>query len=171
MVPILLRRIVFYGCRANKWLGSERHLEKIPTMKTKPLLVVGLALMDDSGRVLMQRRPEHKQHGNLWEFPGGKVEPGEGPRAALVREIEEELGIGLDTADLFEVSFAADDPAEGRSGIVLLLYGCRCWDGEPKALELGTTIAWIDANGLSALAMPPLDVPLSRALAPLLGSR
>ncbi|MEO0033174.1 MAG: hypothetical protein RIS94_2932 [Pseudomonadota bacterium] len=127
--------------------------------------VVALALVDSSGRVLMQRRPAHKQHGSLWEFPGGKIEPGEGPRAALVREIAEELALVIGAQDLAEVAFSA---SEGPPAVLLLLYMTRHWQGEPRCLEPGAEIAWVDASALSALAMPPLDVPLVEALTPIL---
>lgn len=127
------------------------------------LTVVALALLDDADRVLMQRRPESRAHGGLWEFPGGKVEPGEGPAAALVREIAEELSITIDAADLVPLTFAANPEREGTRLLVLLLYTCRRWTGSPVP-EDGAQLQWLESEALSALSMPPLDVPLAAAL-------
>ena len=138
-------------------------MEKNPTLLT----VVALALIDQAGRVLMQQRPLHRAHGGLWEFPGGKVEPGEGPCAALVREIDEELGLVIAPEDLFPISFAAREPACGETAqerpLVLLLYGCRRWQGTPTC-EAGASLIWGAPAELGTLAMPPLDVPLLAAL-------
>ena len=95
------------------------------------LLVVALALLDSSDRVLMQRRPENRAQGGLWEFPGGKVEPCEGPAAALVREIAEELGISIHESDVTPLTFAASQADGTTRPIVRLLYTCRNWQGEP----------------------------------------
>lgn len=127
--------------------------------------VVALALIDPAGRVLMQRRPSGKAHAGLWEFPGGKVEDGESPEQALLREIAEELDIALDRSALAAVSFASDPaiaPAP-RQPHLLLLYSCRMWSGEPRALD-AETIAWFEPEDLLALDMPPLDRPLAEAL-------
>lgn len=135
-------------------------------METPPTLltVVALALLDHAGRVLMQRRPASRAHGGLWEFPGGKVEPGEGPAAALVREIAEELGITIAEADLTPLTFAAS-PGDGVTRpLVLLLFTCLRWQGKP-APEPGAELQWLHPDALQALSMPPLDVPLSEALA------
>jgi len=134
-------------------------------MAEKPTIitVVALALTDATGRVLMQQRPANRAHGGLWEFPGGKVEPGEGPRAALIREIAEELGIGVAAADLVPLSFAARENAGGEHPLVLLLYVCRTWQGTPVC-EPGAALLWMQLEGLAALPMPPLDVPLAAAL-------
>lgn len=134
-------------------------MEVPPTLLT----VVAIALLDQADRVLMQRRPESRAHGGLWEFPGGKVEPGEGPAAALVREIAEELSITIDMADLVPLTFAANPEATGVRPLVLLLYTCRRWEGVP-APEPGAQLQWLNAEALSALPMPPLDVPLAAAL-------
>lgn len=128
-----------------------------------PVLVVAAALIDENRRVLLQRRPLHRQHGGLWEFPGGKVEAGEGARGALVRELAEELGLHVVQGDLFEIGFAAADPGDHGAGLVLLLFGCRRWRGIPVA-EPGAALAWPAAAELADFAMPPLDVPLARAL-------
>lgn len=131
----------------------------LPTLLT----VVALALVDDTGRVLMQRRPEERAHGGLWEFPGGKVEPGEGPAAALVREIAEELSIAIDARDLEPFTFAASAGEAGARQMVLLLYTSRRWEGVPVP-EPGAELLWLHVDALSALSMPPLDVPLAAAL-------
>lgn len=127
------------------------------------LVVVALALLDGEGRVLMQRRPEHRAHGGLWEFPGGKVEPGEGPVGALVREIAEELSITIAADDLAPLAFAANPEQEDTRPLVLLLYTCRCWNGTPVP-EPGGALQWLNPEALRGLAMPPLDVPLAAAL-------
>lgn len=134
-------------------------------METQPTLltVVALALIDCHDRVLMQRRPVTREHGGLWEFPGGKVEPGETPAAALVREIVEELSVSIDAADLVPLTFAANPDGEGARPLVLLLYTCRSWHGDPVP-EAGAALQWFDPPALSALPMPPLDVPLAAAL-------
>ncbi|NOW47022.1 8-oxo-dGTP diphosphatase [Novosphingobium sp. SG751A] len=124
------------------------------------LPVVAVALLREDGHILMQRRPEGKQHGGLWEFPGGKIDPGEGPIEAAQREMEEELGVGLEARALMPVSFAHSD--EGRR-VLLLLYIARVWSGDPVARE-GQQFAWVAPDALSDLDMPPLDVPLVRDL-------
>ena len=134
-------------------------MEKIPTI----MLVVAAALKDESGRWLVQRRPSHKHHGGLWEFPGGKVEAGETARQALVREIEEELGIQVDPRDCATLTFA-DSAGEDRAGsIVILLYKIERWKGEPQA-ETGAVLDWVDQQGLTELTMPPLDQRLRSLL-------
>ena len=129
--------------------------------KADILFVVAAALVDSSGRVLVQRRPPGKQLAGLWEFPGGKVEPGERPEAALVRELAEELGIAVAPDDLTPLTFASE-PLAGRH-LLLLLYVCREWHGEPRPLD-ATAIAWHLPPALGALAMPPADRPFIAAL-------
>ena len=119
----------------------------------RTLLVVAAAIIDANRRVLVQRRPGGKQHGGLWEFPGGKVEPGEAPEAALVRELAEELGIVVAEDALTPLSFSSGP------GIVLLLYRCDRWVGEPTESD-GALVSWITGDALARLAMPPADVPL-----------
>jgi 8-oxo-dGTP diphosphatase len=123
------------------------------------MLVVAAALERADGRILMQRRPPGKAHGGLWEFPGGKVEPGETPRAALVREASEELAITLDPAALAPACFADSAANEGHPAIVILLYTARAWIGEPRAME-GGACGWFTRAEIAALAMPPLDYAL-----------
>ncbi|MBB4153096.1 8-oxo-dGTP diphosphatase [Sphingomonas jinjuensis] len=126
------------------------------------LIVVAAALIDVEGRVLVQQRPPGKSLAGLWEFPGGKVEPGEGAEAALVRELAEELGVVVDEAALTPVSFAPTQ-AGGRP-LVLLLYRCAEWRGEPRALD-AVALCWADRGMLATLPMPAPDVPLAAALA------
>lgn len=127
------------------------------------MLVVAAALVDRAGRCLMQQRPRAKRHGGLWEFPGGKVEEGETPAAALVRELGEELAITVDERALYPLSFAGDVAADG-SVLVMLLFCCTEWSGEPLALA-AEAMRWDVPAALSKLPMPPVDVPLLAALA------
>ena len=125
--------------------------------------VVALALSDGQGRWLMHRRPVGKQHAGLWEFPGGKVENGENPAQALVREIEEELGYGLEPDALRPAGFAQERLSEGRRQIVILLY-TSLWDSSPLSAQEGGDIAWFRPEEIGALGRPPLDVALARGL-------
>lgn len=111
----------------------------------------------------MHRRPEEKHHGGLWEFPGGKVENGENPPHALIREIGEELGISLLPADLAPVGFAQESLEASARPIVILLYRCARWVGEPQALE-GGAVGWFTPEEVAVLDKPPLDVSLASAL-------
>jgi 8-oxo-dGTP diphosphatase len=129
--------------------------------KTGILPVVAAALVDADGRILMQRRPPGKAHAELWEFPGGKIEPGETPEQALVRELEEELGIAVAVADLAPLAFASV-PAGART-LLLLLYVCERWGGAPQPLE-ADALTWRYPAALRDLAMPPADLPLVAAL-------
>ena len=119
--------------------------------------VVAAALIDGEGRVLLQRRPPGKQMADLWEFPGGKVEPGETPEAALARELAEELAITVDPDAMVPLTFAS--AALGERHLLLLLYAARDWQGAPQALE-ATALAWVAPAAMHGLAMPPADVPL-----------
>lgn len=113
----------------------------------------------------MQRRRLGAVHGGLWEFPGGKVEAGESPESAALRELEEELGVELDRASLQPLSFASGpaELSEAGQAIVILLYSCRKWRGEAHCRE-GEEIRWLLPEALGDLEMPPLDYPLTRAL-------
>ncbi|MEH3120620.1 MAG: (deoxy)nucleoside triphosphate pyrophosphohydrolase [Sphingomonas phyllosphaerae] len=122
------------------------------------MLVVAAALIDEHGRCLMQQRPPDKRHGGLWEFPGGKVEPGEHPAAALVRELDEELTIQVAGDALAPVGFATDMP------VTMLLYRCAAWRGTPRPLA-AQALCWDLPEMLARLPMPPVDVPLLAALA------
>ncbi len=121
------------------------------------LTVVAAALVDADGRVLVQQRPPGKALAGLWEFPGGKIEPGETPEAALIRELREELGIDTDAACLAPATFASA-PIAG-SHLILLLYVVRKWRGQPRALD-ATALRWEKPVALHTLPMPPADVPL-----------
>ena len=129
------------------------------------LPVPAVALIDADGRVLVQQRPPGKPMAGLWEFPGGKIEHGETPEAALVRELREELGIDTETACLAPATFASEPL--GPRHLLLLLYVCRKWRGIPRALE-GGTVRWLRPLDLHALAMPPADRPLIGLLEALL---
>jgi 8-oxo-dGTP diphosphatase len=133
-------------------------------MPTTPALmpVVAAALVDDAGRVLLQRRPPGKQMADLWEFPGGKIEPGESPEAALARELTEELAITVDPAAMTPLAFAS--APVGSRHLLLLLYVVHVWEGAPQPLE-ASALAWVHPADMAALAMPPADVPLVAALA------
>lgn len=125
------------------------------------LLVSAVALLDPEGAVLIQRRPRGKQHAGLWEFPGGKLEPGETPEAALVRELQEELGIIVDESSLEPISFVSV-PAQDRH-LILMLFASRSWAGTPMSLDADEVI-WVKPGGLDQLAMPPGDVALARSI-------
>jgi 8-oxo-dGTP diphosphatase len=123
----------------------------------KTVLVSAVALIDADGRVLLSQRPEGKALAGLWEFPGGKVEPGETPEAALIRELHEELGIDTWTSCLAPLTFASHSYAEFH--LLMPLFACRRWQGTPHARE-GQKLAWVRARDLSSYAMPPADLPL-----------
>lgn len=118
------------------------------------------ALRRADGRWLMHRRPAHKDHGGLWEFPGGKVEAGETPASALIRELEEELGIAVQAGSPRPLAFAEEPPVGGGRGTVILLYSLDEWRGEPRALEGDAVIGWFTPDEIAALDRPPLDVDL-----------
>jgi len=123
----------------------------------KTLLVSAVALIDIDGRVLLAQRPAGKSMAGLWEFPGGKVEPGETPEAALIRELEEELGIGTWDSCLAPLTFASHSYEEFH--LLMPLFACRRWEGTPIARE-GQKLAWVRANALNEYPMPAADVPL-----------
>ena len=129
------------------------------------MTVVAVALVDAEGRVLLQQRAPERSMAGLWEFPGGKVEMGELPEAALVRELEEELGIQTDTESLVPACFAS--APLGERHMILLLYICRNWRGEPRPLD-ATALAWLRPAEMEADAMPPADRPLIGLLEALL---
>ena len=126
-------------------------------MKRSVMTIVAAALVDRDGRVLVQQRPAGKAMAGLWEFPGGKGEPGELPEEALVRELREELGIDTETACLAPATFASGPHPDGH--ILLLLYVCRKWRGIPRPLD-AAELKWVRPRDLHALDMPPADVPL-----------
>lgn len=128
------------------------------------LLVVAAAMIED-GRVLVQQRPEGTSLAGLWEFPGGKIEPGESPEAALARELDEELGVIVDPAALVPLAFASEPLADRH--LVLLLYRLDRWMGVPEPRH-ASALAWADMAALRRLPMPPADLPFLEVLAPLL---
>ncbi|KGB51802.1 NUDIX hydrolase [Sphingopyxis sp. LC81] len=121
------------------------------------LVVVAAALVDRDGRLLVQQRPEGLSMAGLWEFPGGKLEPGETPEQALIRELGEELAIDVDHACLAPACFASD--MLGDRHLLLLLYVCRKWRGTPAA-QHASALRWVRPVELHGLDMPPADKPL-----------
>ena len=121
------------------------------------VLVSAVALLDADERVLLAKRPEGKEVTGLWEFPGGKVDPGETPEAALIRELREELGIDVTGNCLAPFTFASH--AYEAFHLLMPLYICRVWDGTVTPLE-GQEIKWVRANRLADYPMPPADRPL-----------
>ena len=123
----------------------------------KIVLVSAVALIDVDGRVLLAQRPEGKSMAGLWEFPGGKMEPGETPEAALIRELHEELGIDTWSSCLAPLTFASH--AYDDFHLLMPLFACRKWQGTPMSRE-DQKLAWVRANALRDYPMPPADVPL-----------
>lgn len=128
---------------------------KLPPLPV--VLVVAVALVDADGRVLIAQRPEGKSMAGLWEFPGGKVDPGETPEAALIRELREELGVDTEESCLAPFTFASH--RYERFHLLMPLYLCRRWQGTPQPRE-GQTLAWVAPNRLREYPMPPADKPL-----------
>jgi 8-oxo-dGTP diphosphatase len=123
----------------------------------KTVLVSAVALIDVDGRILLTQRPEGKSMAGLWEFPGGKVEPGETPEAALIRELQEELGIDTWQSCLAPLTFASH--AYDDFHLLMPLFACRKWNGTPQGRE-GQALKWVRANELRNYPMPPADEPL-----------
>lgn len=132
---------------------------------SKTLLVVAVALVDDDNRVMIAQRPKGKPMAGLWEFPGGKVETGETPEVALIRELKEELAIDVTEACLAPFTFASH--TYEKFHLLMPLYVCRRWSGTPRPNE-GQTLKWVRANQLSNYEMPPADIPLIAMLRDLL---
>ena len=125
------------------------------------VLVVAAALIDADGRVLLARRPEGRPMAGLWEFPGGKVEPGETPEAALIRELREELGIGTWASCLAPLTFASH--AYDGFHLLMPLFACRRWEGQAVARER-QALRWARPAEMRDLPMPPADLPLVAVL-------
>jgi 8-oxo-dGTP diphosphatase len=123
----------------------------------KIILVSAVALIDPDGRVLLAQRPEGKSLAGLWEFPGGKVEPGETPEAALIRELKEELDIDTWSSCLAPLTFASHSYDDFH--LLMPLFACRKWQGTVRSLE-GQQLAWVKPNQLRDYPMPPADLPL-----------
>ncbi len=132
----------------------------------KLLLVTAVALIDADHRILIAQRPEGKTLAGLWEFPGGKVEPGERPETALIRELSEELGIKVEEPCLAPLTFASY--AYPDFHLLMPLYVCRRWEGFVTARE-GQALKWVRPADLRSYPMPPADAPLIPALVDLLG--
>lgn len=125
--------------------------------EVKIVLVAAVALIDADGRVLLAQRPEGKSLAGLWEFPGGKVESGESPEQALIRELHEELGIETWDSCLAPLTFASHRyPA---FHLLMPLFACRKWKGIPAPRE-GQALQWVRGKDLASYPMPPADIPL-----------
>jgi 8-oxo-dGTP diphosphatase len=131
------------------------------------MLAVAAALIDASGRVLVQQRPTGKALAGLWEFPGGKVEPGERPEETLIREVAEELGVTVQEPCLAPLTFASH--AYETFHLLMPLYVCRRWEGTARSGE-GQAVKWVRPGRLRTFPMPPADEPLVPALIDLLGA-
>lgn len=123
----------------------------------KTVLVSAVALIDPDGRLLIAQRPAGKSMAGLWEFPGGKVQPGETPEAALIRELHEELGIDTWKSCLAPLTFASHSYSDFH--LIMPLFACRKWEGTPTPRE-GQILRWVRVTELSNLPMPPADIPL-----------
>ena len=134
-------------------------------MSVKVVLVAACALIDADGRVLIAERPSGKSMAGLWEFPGGKVDLGERPEDALIRELKEELGIVVNEACLAPLTFASHTYEDFH--LLMPLYVCRRWEGMVTPRE-GQKLAWVRPNRLKEYPMPPADVPLISHLTTLL---
>ncbi len=128
------------------------------------MTVVAAGLPGERGRWLLQKRPAGGSMAGLWEFPGGKVESGEAPVDALIRELDEELGIAIVAADVAPLTFASGQA--GTRDLLLLFYRVAAWSGELRALH-ADEIGWFDIDAIARLAMPPIDYLLLDSLRPL----
>jgi 8-oxo-dGTP diphosphatase len=125
------------------------------------IIVAACALLDEKGAVLIAKRPQGRSLAGLWEFPGGKVEAGEGPEEALIRELHEELGIDIANSDLAPLTFASH--AYPDFHLLMPVYLCRRWQGHVTARE-GQELLWVKPDTLHRYDMPPADEPLKIAL-------
>ena len=128
----------------------------MPTTAAKVVHVAAAAIIKDE-QILLALRPKHQHQGGLWEFPGGKIEPGETPEDALVRELEEELNIQIAPQDLHVFTFASHSYDDMH--LLMPLFTCRNWQGKIQPQE-GQTIAWVPLDELEQYDMPPADIPL-----------
>ena len=124
---------------------------------TRIVLVAAVALIDADGRVLLAQRPKGKTLAGLWEFPGGKIESGESPEAALIRELHEELGIETWSSCLAPLIFASH--AYESFHLLMPLFACRKWKGTPSGRE-NQALAWVRPKDMRKYPMPPADLPL-----------
>ena len=129
------------------------------------LIVASIALIDANDQILIAKRPDKKHLSGFWEFPGGKVEKGESPEYALIREVKEELNIDINNKCIAPLTFSEFDYKEFH--LLLLLYVCRRWEGEPMSMEKNE-IKWVKANMLRQYKMPPADDSLIYSLQDLL---
>ena len=146
----------------------ETHLKR---PKPEIVLVSAIALIDSDGRVLLAQRPDGKSMAGLWEFPGGKIEPNETPEEALIRELDEELGINTSASCLAPISFTSHTYTTTKTNpafhLLMLLYVCRRWEGRPRPIE-GGKLKWVHAQQLTDYPMPAADIQLIAALQDLL---
>jgi 8-oxo-dGTP diphosphatase len=140
-----------------KYFALPREAPVAAAAASSVLLVVAVALIDADGRILLARRPEGKKMAGMWEFPGGKIDAGETPEAALVRELLEELGIRVLESDLAPFVFASH-PYENFH-LLMPVFLCRRWQGKPTPRE-GQALAWVEPGRLVEYPMPPADRPL-----------
>jgi len=149
----------FEATRDDLFGHAEAEAPLSPASEGGPnlLLVAACALIDRDGRVLLARRPEGKRMAGLWEFPGGKLDPGETPEAALIRELQEELGIDVSADCLAPFAFASH--TYERFHLLMPLFLCRRWKGIPRPKE-GQTLTWVRPEKLGEYPMPPADKPL-----------
>lgn len=149
------RENIALGCKGQAWI--ERDL---------PLVQVAcLLLINEHNEVLLTQRPPDKSHAGLWEFPGGKLEPGESPELAICREIREEIGITIWNSCLAPLTFASH--AYGEFHLTMFAYVCYRWTGDPVGLE-GQTLKWEKVKAIDANLMPPANIPLVNAIRDLL---
>ena len=123
----------------------------------KIIPVSAAALIDRDGRILISQRPKGKAMAGLWEFPGGKLEQGEVPEIALIRELKEELGINTDQSCLAPLNF--NSHCYGQFHLIIYLFACRKWQGNPTPLET-QKLKWVKPNEMKSYPMPPADIPL-----------
>ena len=147
------------GC----WQAGAREADNARDKPT--LFVVAAALVDADGRVLLAKRPEGKSMAGLWEFPGGKIDAGETPEAALIRELHEELGIDTKQSCLAPLTFASHSYDDFH--LLMPLYACRTWVGDPTPRE-NQELAWVRPVRMGDYPMPPADIPLIAMLRDLL---